>query len=60
MHSDRRVHQMPDEKQQPQRKYFGHNKGPMSETKDIPAPAPVVVKKERFSFLKRNSTVAAH
>lgn len=61
MHSAR-VQQMPDEKPQPQRKYFGHNKGPLSETKDVPAvaPAPVVVKKERFSFLKRNSSVAAH
>ncbi|KAI4766916.1 hypothetical protein E4T52_13021 [Aureobasidium sp. EXF-3400] len=57
---DHRASQVPVENAQPQRKYFGHNKGSISETKDIPAPAPVVVKKERFSFMKRNSSVAAH
>ncbi|CAD0099237.1 unnamed protein product [Aureobasidium mustum] len=61
IHPGHRVNQMPVEKSQPERKYFGHNKPPMSETKEASAPAPVVVKKERFSFLKRgNSSVAAH
>ncbi|KAG9953621.1 hypothetical protein KCU85_g1068, partial [Aureobasidium melanogenum] len=59
IHPGDRVNQMPVGK--PERKYFGHNKPPMSETKEAPAPAPVVVKKERFSFMKRgNSSVAAH
>jgi hypothetical protein len=59
IHPGHRVNQMPVEKAE--RKYFGHNKSPVSETKEAPAPAPVMVKKERFSFLKRgNSSVAAH
>ncbi|KAH0003859.1 hypothetical protein KCU78_g13685, partial [Aureobasidium melanogenum] len=59
IHPGHRVNQMPVEKAE--RKYFGHNKPPVSETKEAPAPAPVMVKKERFSFLKRgNSSVAAH
>lgn len=61
IHPGHRVNQMPVEKSQPERKYFGHNKPPTSEVKEAPAPAPVMVKKERFSFLKRgNSSVAAH
>jgi len=61
MPQDRRVSQSSDEKlqAQPQRKYFGHNK-PLPDTKAVPMPAPLVAKKERFSFLKRNSSVAAH
>ena len=61
MHQDRRESQTSDEKLQAQspRKYFGHNK-PLPDTKVVAMPAPLVVKKERFSFLKRNSSVAAH
>ncbi|KAI5246541.1 hypothetical protein E4T47_00413 [Aureobasidium subglaciale] len=61
IHPGHRVNQMPVEKPQAERKYFGHNKAPASEAKEISIPAPVVVKKERFSFLKRgNGAVAAH
>ncbi|CAD0087256.1 unnamed protein product [Aureobasidium vineae] len=62
IHPGHKVNQMPVEQPQPQRKYFGHNKPPTSETKEASVPAPVIVKKEkRFSFLKRgSSSVAAH
>ncbi|KAI5207017.1 hypothetical protein E4T39_02224 [Aureobasidium subglaciale] len=61
IHPGHRVNQMPVEKPQAERKYFGHNKAPASAAKEISIPAPVVVKKERFSFLKRgNGAVAAH
>jgi hypothetical protein len=61
MHKDHRESQTSEEKlqAQPQRKYFGHNK-PLPDSTVVAMPAPLVVKKERFSFLKRNSTVAAH
>jgi hypothetical protein len=52
---------MPDGKPKPERKYFGHNTPSTSETKEVSAPVvPIVVKKERFSFMKKNSSVAAH
>ncbi|CAD0110060.1 unnamed protein product [Aureobasidium uvarum] len=62
IHPGHKVNQMPVEQPQSQRKYFGHNKPPTSETKEASVPAPVIVKKEkRFSFLKRGgSSVAAH
>ncbi|OBW68330.1 MAG: DUF914-domain-containing protein [Aureobasidium pullulans] len=60
IHPGRRVNQMLVEQPQTQRKYFGHNKAPSSEANEVPVPAPVV-KKERFSFLKKGSgAVAAH
>lgn len=62
IHPGRRVNnEMLAEQTQPQRKYFTHNKVPTVEPKEVPEVKPVAAKKERFSFMKRNSgAVAAH